>query len=111
LVSVPAHIVLPIPDSFSFEQAAAAPLVFVTAWSMLVGKGNIRPGEDVLILGAGAGVGTACIQIAKMVGCRVFVTASSDEKLERARAMGADFLINYAKDEFDKSIRELTNKR
>jgi NADPH:quinone reductase-like Zn-dependent oxidoreductase len=111
LVSVPAPIVLPIPDSFSFEEAAAAPLVFVTAWSMLVGKGNIRPGEDVLILGAGAGVGTACIQIAKMVGCRVFATASSDEKLERARAIGADVLINYAKDEFDKKIRDLTNKR
>src|SRR6185295_13216037 len=88
-----------------------APLVYATAWSMLVGKGNIRPGEDVLILGAGAGVGTACIQIAKMVGCRVFVTASSDEKLERANALGADFLINYTKDEFDKKIRELTNKR
>ncbi len=110
-VSVPAHIVLPIPDSFSFEEAAAAPLVFLTAWSMMVGKGNIRPGEDVLILGAGAGVGTAAIQIAKMVGCRVFVTASSDEKLERAKALGADFLINYTRQEFDQRIRELTNKR
>src|SRR5262245_2755597 len=59
LVAVPAHIGLPIPDSMSFEQAAAAPLVFLTAWSMLISKGNIRPGEDVLILGAGAGVGTA----------------------------------------------------
>src|SRR5881628_2388025 len=111
LVAVPAHIVLPIPDSISFEEAAAAPLVFLTAWSMMISKGNIRPGEDVLILGAGAGVGTACIQIAKMVGCRVFVTASSDEKLEKARAIGADFLINYAKEEFDKKIRDLTNKR
>jgi NADPH:quinone reductase-like Zn-dependent oxidoreductase len=110
-VSVPAHIVLPIPDSITFEEAAAAPLVFLTAWSMLVGKGNIRPGEDVLILGAGAGVGTAAIQIAKMVGCRVFVTASNTEKLERARVLGADFLINYATEEFDKRIRELTNKR
>src|ERR1019366_3687368 len=83
LLKVPAHIVLPIPDSLSFEQAAAAPLVFLTAWSMMVSKGNIRPGEDVLILGAGAGVGTAAIQIAKMVGCRVIATASSDDKLER----------------------------
>jgi len=110
-VAVPAHIVLPIPDSISFEEAAAAPLVFVTAWSMMVSKGNIRPGEDVLILGAGAGVGTAAIQIAKMVGCRVFVTASSEEKLQRAKDLGADSLINYATDEFDKKIRELTNKR
>jgi NADPH:quinone reductase-like Zn-dependent oxidoreductase len=111
LIVVPAHIVLPIPDSFSFEDAAAAPLVFLTAWSMMVGKGNIRPGEDVLILGAGAGVGTAAIQIAKMVGCRVFATASTEEKLKRAKDLGADFLINYSTDEFDKRIRELTNKR
>jgi len=110
-IAVPAHLVLPVPDSLSFEEAAAAPLVFVTAWSMMVGKGNIRPGEDVLILAAGSGVGTAAIQIAKMAGCRVFVTASSDAKLERAQALGADFRINYAKEEFDKRIRELTNKR
>ncbi len=111
LVKVPAHIVLPIPDSLSFEEAAAAPLVFLTAWSMMVGKGNIRPGEDVLILAAGAGVGTAAIQIAKMTGCRVFVTASSGEKLEQARKLGADVLINYKTEEFDKRIRDLTNKR
>jgi len=111
LLTVPAHIVLPIPDSVSFEEAAAAPLVFITAWSMMINKGNLRPGEDVLILGAGAGVGTAAIQIAKMVGCRVFVTASTHEKLHRAKQLGADFLINYAKEEFDKKIRDLTNKR
>jgi NADPH:quinone reductase-like Zn-dependent oxidoreductase len=110
-LSVPAHIVLPIPDSISFEDAAAAPLVFLTAWSMMIGKGNLRPGEDVLILGAGAGVGTAAVQIAKMTGCRVFVTASNDEKLQRARQLGADFLINYTTEEFDKKIRDLTNKR
>jgi NADPH:quinone reductase-like Zn-dependent oxidoreductase len=110
-VAVPAHIVLPIPDPMSFEEAAAAPLVFITAWSMMVGKGNIRPGEDVLILGAGAGVGTAAIQIAKMVGCRVFAAASSAEKLQRAKALGADILIDYRADEFDKKIRELTNRR
>src|SRR5215471_718529 len=86
LIAVPAHIVLPIPDSMPFSEAAAAPLVFITAWSMMVEKGDIRPGEDVLILGAGAGVGTAAIQIAKMAGCRVIATASCDEKLERARS-------------------------
>jgi NADPH:quinone reductase-like Zn-dependent oxidoreductase len=102
---------LPIPEHISFEEAAAAPLVFLTAWSMMVGKGSIRPGEDVLILGAGAGVGTAAIQIAKLVGCRVFATASNAEKLQRAKELGADFLINYTTEEFDKAIRELTNKR
>jgi NADPH:quinone reductase-like Zn-dependent oxidoreductase len=111
LLAVPAHVVLPIPDSMSFEDAAAAPLVFLTAWSMMVSKGNIRPGEDVLILGAGAGVGTAAIQIAKMVGCRVFVTASTEEKLQRAQTIGADVLVNYSAGEFDKKIRELTGKR
>lgn len=111
LVKVPAHVVLPIPDSLSFEAAAAAPLVFLTAWSMMVTKGAIRPGEDVLILGAGAGVGTAAIQIAKMVGCRVIATASSDDKLEKARNLGADILINYRKEEFDKRIREITARR
>jgi NADPH:quinone reductase-like Zn-dependent oxidoreductase len=111
LLRVPAHIVLPIPDSLSFEEAAAAPLVFVTAWSMLVGKADIRPGEDVLILGAGAGVGTAAIQIAKLAGCRVIATASSDEKLGRAKELGADILINYRKDEFDKRVRDITNRR
>ncbi len=111
LLRIPAHIVQPIPDSMSFEDAAAAPLVFVTAWSMLIGKGSIRPGDDVLILAAGSGVGTAAIQIAKMAGCRVFVTASTDEKLERARQLGADVLINYRNVEFDKKIRELTDRR
>src|SRR5439155_20170581 len=74
-------------------------------------KGNIHPGEDMLVLGAGAGVGTAGIQIAKMTGCRVYATASSAEKLERAKKLGADVLINYKTEEFDKKIRELTNKR
>ena len=111
LLKVPSHIVLPIPDSISFEDAAAAPLVFMTAWSMMVNKGNIRPGEDVLIPGAGAGVGTAAIQIAKMVGCRVFATASTEEKLQRAKQLGADFLINYKTEEFDKKVRDLTNRR
>ena len=110
-VKVPARNALRIPDSLSFEEAAAAPLVFLTAWSMMITKGNIRPGEDVLILGAGAGVGTAAIQIAKMVGCRVLATAGTDEKLERAKKLGADVVINYRKEEFDKTIRNLTNRR
>ena len=110
-LTVPAHIVLPIPDTLTFEEAAAAPLVTLTAWSMIVNKGRIRAGEDVLILGVGAGVGTAALQIAKMTGCRVFAAASTDAKLERAKALGADFLINYAKEEFDKKIRQLTDRR
>jgi NADPH:quinone reductase-like Zn-dependent oxidoreductase len=111
LLAVPAHIVLPIPDTLTFDEAAAAPLGTLTAWSMMVNKGNIRPGEDVLILAVGAGVGTAALQIAKLTGCRVFAAASTDAKLERAKQLGADFLINYAKEDFDKKIRDLTNRR
>jgi NADPH:quinone reductase-like Zn-dependent oxidoreductase len=111
LLKISEHNVLAIPDDMSFADAAAAPLVFMTAWSMMISKGRIQPGEDVLILGAGAGVGTAAIQIAKMVGCRVFATASSDEKLEHARQLGADVLINYTEEPFDRAIRKLTDKR
>ena len=111
LLSISEHNVLPIPDEMSFADAAAAPLVFMTAWSMMISKGRIQPGEDVLILGAGAGVGTAAIQIAKMVGCRVFATASSEDKLEHARQLGADVLINYTEEPFDRAIRKLTDKR
>jgi NADPH:quinone reductase-like Zn-dependent oxidoreductase len=111
LVKVKSHTVLPIPESLSYEEAAAAPLVFLTAWSMLVGKGGIRPGEDILILGAGAGVGTACIQIATMIGCRVFAAAGAKDKLEKARQLGAHFLIDYRTEEFDKRVRELTGRR
>ena len=111
LLKVPSPNVLPIPDALGFEEAAAAPLVFLTAWSMMVTKGRIKPGEDVLILGAGAGVGIAAIQIAKMVGCRVFATAGSDQKLEKASTLGADVVINYKDEEFDRVIRRETDKR
>ena len=111
LLAVPAHNVLPIPDHMNFEEAAAAPLVFLTAWSMLITKGRIQPGEDILILGAGAGVGTAAIQIAKLAGCRVWAAAGSDEKLERARQLGADELIDYRTEAFDRAIRDRTSKR
>ncbi len=110
-LAVPYCNVLPIPDSLGFEEAAAAPLVFLTAWSMMVTKGKIRPGEDVLILGAGAGVGTAAIQIAKLAGCRVWAVASSTEKLNRAAALGADELINSSTEDFDRVVRERTSKR
>ena len=110
-LKVPARNALPIPDTMGFEEAAAAPLVFLTAWSMMITKGSLKPGEDVLSLGAGAGVGTAAIQIAKMAGCRVIAAAGSDAKLERARSLGADLAINYREVEFDHAARELTGKR
>lgn len=100
-----------IPEGFAFEEAAAAPLVFLTAWRMLVSRAKVRPGEDVLILGAGGGVASAAIQIAKLSGARVIATASTETKLEQAKKLGADILINYKTTEFDKEIWKLTNKR
>ncbi len=110
-VRLPAVNVLPIPDSISFEQAAAASLVFLTAWRALISRARLRVGEDVLILGAGAGVSTAAIQIAKRAGARVFVTSSSDDKLQKAKQIGADVLINYMTQEWDREVFKLTDKR
>jgi len=108
---VPEQNVIRIPDHFSFDAAAAVPMIFVTAWRMLITRGGLRPAEDVLILGAAAGVGTACIQIAKQAGARVFAAASSDEKLEFCRGLGADVLINYDEEDFVKRIKKETGKR
>jgi len=110
-VRVPAVNALPMPDSISFEQAAAASLVFLTAWRALISRARLRAGEDVLILGAGAGVSTAAIQIAKHAGARVFVTSSSDDKLQKAKQIGADVLINYSTQEWDREVFKATNKR
>ncbi|MGB8648831.1 MAG: zinc-binding dehydrogenase [Anaerolineae bacterium] len=108
---VPARNVLPIPDDFAFEEIAAAPLAFLTAWRALITRARVRPGEDVVILGAGSGVSTAAIQIAKYAGARVFATSQSDDKLERARQLGADILINYNKQEWEREVWQATNKR
>ncbi|MGQ0798028.1 MAG: zinc-binding dehydrogenase, partial [Methanobacteriota archaeon] len=110
-IAVPARNVARLPSDFAFEAAAAAPLVFMTAWRLLVTRAKIRPGEDVLILGAGAGVSTAAIQIAKLAGCTVFVTSSSEEKLRKAKALGADVMVNSREMPWSKAIWELTGKR
>ncbi|MFQ5512682.1 MAG: zinc-binding dehydrogenase [Candidatus Krumholzibacteriia bacterium] len=108
---VPEENAIKIPDHFSYEEAAAVPMVFVTAWRMLITRGRLRPAEDVLVLGAAAGVGSACIQIAKRAGARVLAAAGTDEKLELCRELGADVLINYRRDDFVKRVREETGKR
>ena len=111
LVNVPARNLVRIPDDFSFEEAAAAPLTFVTAWRMLITRARLRVGEDILILGASGGVGTAALQIAKLAGARVFVTAGSDEKLQKLEELGADELINYNEVDFSKDVYKRTGKR
>ncbi|MHA2139885.1 MAG: zinc-binding dehydrogenase [Candidatus Thorarchaeota archaeon] len=113
-MAIDAHKAIPIPETskLSFEEAAAAPLTFMTAWRLLMTKARLRAGEDVLIIGIGGGVAIAAFQIAKLSGARVFVTSSSDKKLEKARKLGADYLINHADSpDYHREIWKLTNKR
>ena len=102
---------MPYPENLSFEEASAVPLVFQTAWHMLIGRAALQPGEDVLVLGAGSGVGSAAIQIAKFFGARVITTAGSEEKLEKARALGADHVINHKSQKIRDEVRRITSKR
>ncbi|MDI6765486.1 MAG: zinc-binding dehydrogenase [Bacteroidota bacterium] len=110
-VKLPADNVLPIPEGLDFNQAAAIPLVFLTAWHMLVGVVKIKPGETVLVHGGGSGVGSAGIQIAKLFGAHVIITAGSDEKLNKAKELGADEGINYKEKDFVEEVKQITSKR
>jgi NADPH:quinone reductase-like Zn-dependent oxidoreductase len=110
-VAVPGVNVFPKPSNLSWEEAAALPLVTLTAWHMLVTRADVQPGEDVLIHAAGSGVGSVAIQIAKLRGARVITTASSDEKLAKAHELGADQTINYTRDDWPKEVRRLTERR
>jgi NADPH:quinone reductase-like Zn-dependent oxidoreductase len=103
--------VIPIPGDLSFDEAAAVPLVFITAWHMLFTRAGLKPGEVVLVVGAGSGVGSAAMQIAKLVGARVIATAGTDAKLEKARGLGADEVINHTKQSIAEEVKRLTNKR
>jgi NADPH:quinone reductase-like Zn-dependent oxidoreductase len=102
---------LPLPDSVAFEQAAAAALVFHTAWHSLITRGGLHAGESVLIIGAGGGVNTASIQIAKHAGALVYVVGSDESKLEKAKALGADVLIDRSKEDWGKKVFQLTERR
>jgi NADPH:quinone reductase-like Zn-dependent oxidoreductase len=110
-VAVPAVNVIPKPASLSWEEAAALPLVTVTAWHMLVSRAQLQPGEDVLIHAAGSGVGSIGIQIAKLRGARVIATAGSDDKLAKAKELGADEVINYRNEDWPKEVKRLTGRR
>ncbi len=110
LIAVPAANIIPIPDSLDFNHAASVPLVFVTAWHMLVGLAGVRPGQTVLVLGASSGVGIAAIQIAKLFRCNVITTAGDETKLEKAKALGADHGINHYKQKISDEVRKITNK-
>ncbi len=110
-VAVPGVNAIPIPGELSFEEAAAVPLVFLTAWHMLVGVAKIKMGEDVLVVGASSGVGTAAIQIAKLYHCRVIATAGGDAKMAKAKELGADEVIDHYEQDIKSEVRRLTGKR
>ena len=110
-VAVPAANCLPYPDNLSWEEAATIPLVFLTAWHMLVGRARLEPGEDCLVIGAGSGVGSAAIQVARLIGARVIATAGSAAKLERARALGAHDTVDHSRADFSAEVRALTGKK
>ena len=110
LIAVPAANVIPIPDSLDFNQAASVPLVFVTAWHMLVALAGVRAGQTVLVLGASSGVGIAAIQIAKLFHCRVITTAGDETKLAKGRELGADYGINHYQQKIADEVRKITNK-
>ncbi|HEV8619170.1 MAG TPA: zinc-binding dehydrogenase, partial [Candidatus Udaeobacter sp.] len=111
LVAVPGVNVIPKPRILSWPEAAALPLVTLTAWHMLVARARVQPGEDVLVHAAGSGVGSLGIQIAKLLGARVITTASSDEKLAKARELGAHETVNYTREDWPKEVKRLTKGR
>ncbi len=110
-VVVPDANLLPYPGDLPFTDVAAVPLVFLTAWQMVVDKARVRPGQTVLVQAAGSGVSSAAIQIAKLHGARVIATTGTDAKADRARALGADAVINYATQDFVAEVKKLTGKR
>lgn len=103
--------VIAIPGDLSFDEAAAVPLVFLTAWHMLMTRAELKPGEDVLVIGAGSGVGSAAIQIAAMIGARVIAVAGTDAKLEKARGLGASEAINHRRQSIAGEVKRITGKR
>jgi NADPH:quinone reductase-like Zn-dependent oxidoreductase len=110
-VVVPARNVFPIPNGMSFVEAAAFPLVYQTAWRMVVGRGAVRAGETVLIHGAGGGVAGAALEIALLTGARVIATTSGEEKLRWAREAGAELVVDYRREDVAKAVRAHTDKR
>jgi NADPH:quinone reductase-like Zn-dependent oxidoreductase len=110
-VRCPAANVIPIPDAVSYDQAAAFPLVFLTAWHMMVRRAGLARGEDVLVWAAGSGVGMAAIQVAKLLGARVIATAGSEKKLAMAKELGADHVVSHHKDDVVAAVKRATGNK
>jgi len=108
---MPARLVVPIPDGVSFEDAACAPIAFGTVQHMLFDNAKLQPGETILVHAGGSGIGTAAIKMAKAIGGTVITTVGDDEKGEKARALGADHVINYRTERFEGETRKLTKRK
>ena len=111
LINMPARLVVPVPDGVSLRDAACAPIAFGTTEHMLFDNAKLKPGETVLVHAAGSGIGSVAIKMAKALGCTVITTVGDDDKAEKAKALGADHVINYKKDRFEGVTRKLTAKK
>jgi alcohol dehydrogenase len=111
LINMPARLLVPIPPGVSFRDAACAPIAFATVQHMLFDNAKLEPGESILVQAGGSGIGTAAIKMAKAIGCTVYTTVGDDAKAEKAKALGADHVINYRSDRFEGVVRKLTGKK
>ncbi len=111
LVNMPARLVIPVPAGVSFRDAACAPIAFSTVQHMLFDNAKLEPGETILVQAGGSGIGTTAIKMAKAIGCTVITTVGDDEKVAKAKALGADHVINYKTERFETIVRKLTGKK
>ena len=111
LVNMPARLVIPVPKGVSLRDAACAPIAFATVQHMLFDNAKLEPGETVLVHAGGSGIGTVAIKMAKAIGCTVITTVGDDAKAEKAKALGADHVINYRTDRFEGAVRKITAKK
>jgi alcohol dehydrogenase len=110
-MNLPARLVIPVPDEVSMRDAACAPIAFSTVEHMLFDNAKLKPGETILVQAGGSGIGTVAIKMAKAIGCTVITTVGDDEKAKKAKALGADHVINYRTERFETITRKLTNKK
>jgi alcohol dehydrogenase len=111
LVNLPARLVIPVPPGVALRDAACAPIAFATVEHMLFDNAKLQPGETILVHAGGSGIGTAAIRMAKAIGCTVITTVGDDAQVEKARALGADHVVNYRTDRFEGAVRKITAKK
>ena len=111
LINRPERLVIPVPKRVTFEEAACAPIGFGTVEHMLFDNAKLEPGESILVQAGGSGIGTAAIKMAKAIGCTVYTTVGDDAKAEKAKALGADYVINYRTERFEGEVRRLTKRK